>query len=388
MRIIIGTHNKMKRHFYFLLVMLATGLVGCNITIKPDSNNVKTNVDSVEVSVNVNVVAKTDSVAPQPADLSQCDMVLLDSGKLWFYNSATAAMTPFGNETDSVVNCVFFPDNKVYYSVASKSKMLLRCVDLGQPDLQPQQLADWGVPYEKCVTETYGTVSPLQYYHGRNILGLNYNFSWDVYSFTDKKLYSIETGEITDWSWKWEEEYQAMQISDDEEQTDEDHYYASTADELRDYLIQLEDKYYMTDGNDDNYVCLTDRIDCASYASSPEYYGGPEFEYVSSSPDNTKVLYMIIVEWGDYPHGILAVSSVDGKLQMPLEDTDCTGYTVGWLDDGSLVYVGEAPLSPDDPDYDANWHYRTHCIKRIYPDGHVEIIAHCGDFQVKQSVLH
>ena len=84
----------------------------------------------------------------------------------------------------------------------------------------------------------------------------------------------------------------------------------------------------------------------------------------------------------------IVVSSVDGKLQMPLEDTDCTGYTVGWLDDGSLVYVGEAPLSPDDPDYDANWHYRTHCIKRIYPDGHVEIIAHCGDFQVKQSVLH
>ena len=78
----------MKRHFYFLLVMLATGLVGCNITIKPDPNSVTTNVDSVEVSVNVNVYG--DSVAAQPVDLSQCDMVMLDNGKLHFYDTKTA----------------------------------------------------------------------------------------------------------------------------------------------------------------------------------------------------------------------------------------------------------------------------------------------------------
>lgn len=368
--------------------MLTTGLVGCNITIKPDPNSVTTNIDSVEVSVNVNVVAKTDSVAPQPADLSQCDMAMLDNGKLVFYNSKDQTLMPYEAETDSVVNCAFLSDNKVYYCVARNPKILLRCVDLGQPDPQPQQLADWGVPFEKCVTETYGTVSPLEYYYGRNILGLNYEFSWDGYWFTKKKLYDIETGKITEWSWKWEEEYQAMQISDDEEQTDENQYYANAADELRSCLRQKEEQYYMTDGNDGNYVCLTDRINCASYASSPEYFEGPEFEFVSSSPDDTKILYMIIVEWGDFAHGILAISSVDGKLQMPLEDTDCTGFTAEWLEDGSLVYVGEAPLPPDDPDNDANWHYRSHCIKRIYPDGHTEIVAPCNDFVTKQSINH
>lgn len=376
----------MKRHFYSLLMLLTMGLASCNITIKPDLNSVTTNVDSVEVTVNMKVYG--DSIASQPVDLTQCDMLMLDNGKLSFYNSTTAVMTPFEAEKDSVVNCVFTGDNKVYYCVACKPKILLRCVDLEQANPQPQELTDWGVPYEKCVTETYGTVSPLEYYRGKNTLGLNHNFSWDGYWFTDKKLYNIETGEITDWTWKWEEEYQRMRNRNDEEQTEENYHYISTANELQEYLTRSEGQYYLTDGNGDNIACLTDQIDFSKYVSDPEYASDVDFEYVSSSPDNLKVLYMAILEYGDFPHGILAVSSTDGKLQMPLEDTDCTGFTAEWLDDGSLVYVGEEPLSPDDPDYDANWHYRAHCIKRVYPDGHTDIIAHCGEFVKKQSLLH
>ena len=376
----------MKRYIHFLLMLITMGLASCNITIKPDPNSVTTNVDSVEVTVNMKVYG--DSIASQPVDLTQCDMAMLDNGKLSFYNSTTAVMTPFEAEKDSVVNCVFTGDNKVYYCVACKPKILLRCVDLEQANPQPQELADWGVPYEKCVTETYGTVSPLEYYRGKNTLGLNHNFSWDGYWFTDKKLYNIETGEITDWTWKWEEEYQRMRNRDDEEQTEENYHYISTANELQEYLTRSEGQYYLTDGNGDDIACLTDQIDFSKYVSDPEYASDVDFEYVSSSPDNLKVLYMAILEYGDFPHGILAISSTDGKLQIPLEDTDCTGFTAEWLDDGSLVYVGEEPLSPDDPDYDANWHYRTHCIKRVYPDGHIDIIAHCGEFVKKQSLLH
>lgn len=371
----------MKRYIYSLLMLLTMGLASCDIIIKPDPNTVSTNVDSVVV--NVKVVG--DPI--EPVDLTQCDMAMLDNGKLSFYNTTTAVMTPFEAEKDSVVNCVFTSDNKVYYCVACKPKILLRCVDLEQADPQPQELADWGVPYEKCVTETYGTVSPLECYWNRNTLGLHHDFSWDGYWFVKQRLYNLETGEVTDWSYEWEEEGYDLQ-NDDEEQTEENYHYISTADELEEYLTIMDGQYYLTDGNDGNYVCLTDQIDCASYASDPEYYSGPDFMYISSSPDNLKLLYMIIVEWGDFAHGILAVSSTDGKLQMPLEDTDCTGFTAEWLDDGSLVYVGEAPLTPDDPDYNANWHYRAHCIKRIYPDNHVEIIAPCGDFQLKRSVVH
>lgn len=371
----------MKRYIYSLLMLLTMGLASCDIIIKPDPNTVSTNVDSVVV--NVKVVG--DPI--EPVDLTQCDMAMLDNGKLSFYNSTTAVMTPFEAEKDSVVNCVFTSDNKVYYCVACKPKILLRCVDLEQADPQPQELADWGVPYEKCVTETYGTVSPLECYWNRNTLGLHHEFSWDGYWFIKQRLYNLETGEVTDWTPSWDEAGYAMQ-NDDEEQTEENYHYISTANELEEYLTIMDGQYYLTDGNDDNYVCLTDQIDCASYASDPEYYSGPDFMYISSSPDNSKILYMIIVEWGDFAHGILAISSIDGKLQIPLEDTDCTGYTAEWLDDGSLVYVGEETLTPDDPDYNANWHYRAHCIKRVYPDGHTDVIAHCGEFQMKRSVVH
>lgn len=368
----------MKRHIYSLLMLLTMGLASCDIIIKPDPNTVSTNVDSVVV--NVKVVG--DPI--EPVDLTQCDMVMLDNGKLSFYNSTTAVMAPFEAEKDSVVNCVFTGDNKVYYCVASGPKILLRCLDLEQADPQPKELADWGVPFEECVTETYGTVSPLEYYRGRNQLGLWYDFSWDSYSLTRRKLYDMETGTVNEVDWDtWEREEFAMQ--QEMEQSEEDYHYVSTADEFREYLRIEDGQYWFTDGTP---VCLTEKIDFSKYVSDPEYASEPEFEYVSSAPDNSKVLYMAILEWGDYPHGVLAISSFDGELQIPLEDTDCTGYTAEWLDDGSLVYVGEEPLSPDDPDYDANWHYRKHCIKRVYPDGHTDIIAHCGEFVKKQSLLH
>ena len=323
---------------------------------------------------------KTPKATPLPADIAEYDMVMLDNGQLNFYNTATSVMTPLEAEKDSVVNAHFEPDI-VYYCVAKDNHILLRCIDLSQPNPQPKELCDWGVPYDDCVTETYGEVSPLEFYRGRNTLGLYHNFSWDGYWFNEQKLYDLETGEIADWTWEWEEAGYAS----DEEQSEEDYHYVSTADELREYLQQIENRYYFIDGDT---ICLTDEIDLSLYGSDdPDYMVEPEYEYISSSPDNSKVLYMVILDWGDFPHGILGISSIDGKIQMPIEDTDCTGYNAQWLDDGSLVYVGEEPLSPEDPDAENHFHYRPHCIKRIYPDGHTEIIAHCGEFVMKQPVV-
>jgi len=370
----------MNRYFYLLCMMTAMAVASCNNTPK-QANETKA---SQPVASEENTPKVIEVVEQPVADFSECDMVMLDEGKMFFYNTKASYIMPYEAETDSVVNCVFTSYDKVYYCVALGEKILLRCIDVDQANPQPQQLADWGVPYEKCVTETYGTVSPLEYYPGRNMLGLYHEFSWDSYSLNEQKLYNIETGEVTDWDYETWQQSEPIMISDDEEQTAENYVYVSTADEFKEYLHESDGQYWFEDGE---AVCLTDKINLKSYISDPDYYSGPEFEYISSSPDNSKVLFMAILEWGDYPHGILVVSSYDGEVQIPLEDTDCTGYTADWLDDGSLVYVGEAPLSPDDPNNDASWHYRGHCIKRIYPDGHVEIIANCGDFQMKPSVL-
>lgn len=355
----------MKRHFYLLLALLTTGLVGCNITIKPDPNSVTTNVDSVEVNINVNVVG--ENTTPEPVDLKQSDMVMLDKGKLYFYNSATKDMTLFEAETDSVVNCAFLPDNHLYYCVPVEGRMKLRCIDLNADEPKPTELADWGLDFKDCVTETYGTASELTYYPIPNKLGLWHEFSWDMYALTKQKLYDLNTGKVAEWNFE--------NLGTDVE---EDEFI---------YLLETNDhQYWFQDGI--AKVCLTDKIDFTPYVSDPDYASEREYSLMSVAPDKSKVLYAAILEWGDLPHGILAISSLDGQMQMPLEDTDCTGTAAEWLKDGSLVYVGEEPLSPSDPDYDANWHYRAHCIKRVYPDGHTEIIGHCGDFQVKQPNLN
>lgn len=347
----------MKKHYLWMLLALAGIMLACDHQNKPQAPKL-------------------------PADIKDYDMVMLDNGKLYFYNTATSVQTPLEAEKDSVVNTCFEPDI-LYYCVAKDNHILLRCIDLTQPDPQPKELTDWGIPYEDCVTETYGTVSPLEYYRGRQTLGLSYDFSWDGYWFSKQKLYDLETGEMADWTWEWEEAGRAE--LDDEEQTEENYHYISTADEIGEYLNVINGNFYYAD---DEEICLTDQIDFSKYVSDPDYATDIEYGYVASSPDNSRVLYMAILEWGDFPHGILGLSSLDGKMQIPLEDTDCTGYTANFLDDGSLVYVGEEPLSPDDPDAENHWHYRPHCIKRVYPDGHTEIIAHCGEFEMKHPILH
>lgn len=349
-------------------------LVGCG---PKKTNDTSSSVGTTETTQDV--VAET--VVADANDLSGYDMVMFNDGKLFFYNTTTSAMLPYTAESDSVVNGVFTPDDMLYYCVAAKPRILLKRIDLNQREPKPEELADWGVTYESCVTETYETVSPLVYYAGRNMLGLWHEFSWDSYSLTQQRLYNLSTGEITDWDWEaWEKEEQDMMQSADEQE--EDYHFERVEDEIREFLVTNDSNYYFMDGLSE--ACLSDKIDFNKYISDPDYATEIEFEYVSSSPDNLKVLYMAILEWGDFPHGILCIASLDGHVQIPLEDTDCTGYIAQWLDDGSLVYVGEKPLSPEEQADDVSWHYTDHCIKRVYPDGYTEIISDCVDFLVRR----
>lgn len=367
----------MKRSVYILLIMMAMVVVGCH-------QNTKQN-PVVIVKDTVNKVEKADDATPLLAEqnvgaLSDCDMVMLNKGKLFFYNTKTSTLTPCDVESDSVVNCAFV-DNMLYYCVPEKGKMVLKSMQLDAPSLRPVKLADWGLDYEKCVTETYGTVSPLLYYAGHNALGLWHEFSWDSYALSQQKLYNLDTGEITDWNWEeWDREERARLEAKAEEQTEENYTFDPVRDELKELLSEKEGNYWLVDGIE--HVCLTDRIDFDKYVSDPDYATEREFEYISSSPDNLMVLYMAILEWGDYPHGVLCVSSVDGAVQMPLEDTDCSEYHAEWLDDGSLVYVGFEPLSSEKA---SKWDNSVPCVKRVFSNGSTKTIARCSEFQLRKQ---
>lgn len=366
----------MKRNAIILFILLAVGAVSCHNGVKQDSK--------VKVTDTINGIEEVDEATPLTAEqnagvLSECDMAMLDKGKLYFYNTKTSTMIPYNAETDSVVNCIFV-DNELYYCVLEKGKMVLKSLPLNDPSAKPVRVADWGLDYEKCVTETYGTVSPLSYYAGRHMLGLWHEFSWDSYSLSQQKLYNLDTGEVTDWDWEeWDREELAKIKAKIEEQTEENYTFDPVPDELKDFLSEKEGNYWLVDGIE--HVCLTNKIDFNKYVSDPEYASEREFEYVSSSPDNLKVLYMAILEWGDYPHGVLCVSSIDGTTQMPLEDTDCSEFHAEWLDDGSLVYVGFEPLGPGES---TKWENSVPCIKRVYPDGKTKTLSRCNEFQIRK----
>ena len=187
--------------------------------------------------------------------------------------------------------------------------------------------------------------------------------------------------EITDWNWEeWDREERARLEAKAEEQTEENYTFDPVKDELKDYLVQKEDgNYWFVDGIE--HVCLTDKIDFNAYLSDPSYASEREFEYLSSSPDNLKVLYMAILEWGDYPHGPLCVSSIDGTYQVALEDTDCSDYKAQWLADGSLVYVGYERIGPDEGI--SKWDNCVPVVKRVYPDGTWESFFRGNDFQLR-----
>lgn len=368
----------MKRHFYFLLIMLAMGVVSCNFSVKQNTHENTTEADVQEMVVDSSEIAIPEQ---EPADLSRCDMAMLDKGKLFFYNSEEQTLMPYEAETDSVVNCVFAGD-KLYYCIPENGRIILKSIQLDVMDAQPVKEADWGLDYEKCVTETYGTVSPLSYYAGRHMLGLWHEFSWDSYSLTQQKLFNLDTGEITDWDWEeWEREEFAQRNPDEEEQTEENYTFDPVKDELKEYLSKEDDdNYWFVDGIE--HVCLTNNIDFDAYVSDPEYASERDFEYVSSSPDNLKVLYMAILEWGDYPHGPLCISSIDGTYQVALEDTDCSDFKAEWLDDGSLVYVGFEVVEAGEGF--SKWENSRPCVKRIYPDGSWESFFRGNDFQVRR----
>ena len=357
----------MKNKSFLIAVVLLLFATSC-------SNTPKSGSDSAPQTEIAPQTEETAAPEQGPINFSKCDMVILDKGKLAFYNSKEQALIPYEAETDSVVNCVFTDDGRLYYCVPVNGRMMLRSINLEQNDPKPTQMADWGLAYEKCVTETYGTVSPLVYYDSRHMLGLYHEFSWDSFSLNEQKLYNMDNGQVTDWDYETWEESNPSQLDEDEEQMEE-----NPEDSIVGYLMEEDGQYWY--GKDDK-VCLTDNIDLMAFITDPDYFHGVEFEFVSLSPDKKKVLFMSILEWGDYPHGPLCLSSLDGSYQVALEDTDCSEFRADWLEDGSLVYVGYEQIEPGEV---SKWNNSVPCVKRYYPDGSWESFFLGNDFQVKKS---
>lgn len=301
-------------------------------------------------------------------DLEGCDVAFLDNGKVTFYSSLLDMSIPYVVEEDSVINGAFVGEDMFYYTVSIGNNLYLKRVYLGV-DVEPTMVTDWELQLEDCVSETYGKASELNWIPNLNRIGINHNFSWDFYDFSDIRFYDLEhQTKIDGWL---------------EGELETDDYNESLMQSMEDYERFHADggNYYYTDG--DQEVCISDKINFRDYVSDPEYFAEPEFEFYSIDPTRTNVAYAALIEWGDLGHGPLCLASLDGKMQVAFKNTDAANLNWGWLGNGALLYVGKEPRSTDDPEYDEEWNTTQPCVKVAYPDGSEEVLSHSSSFVVK-----
>ena len=113
----------MKKTLFFLIAIMAFGLVGCERT--PESST------------------------------SKVDMVVIQHGQMQFYDHATQKVTPYEAEKDSVVNVVFDDDNHLYYTSANQQDIKLKMIDLNVKNPQPTLCADWQLTLEQITDEMF-----------------------------------------------------------------------------------------------------------------------------------------------------------------------------------------------------------------------------------------
>ncbi len=302
------------------------------------------------------------------SDLDGCDVAFMDNGKVTFYNSLADVFVPYVVEEDSIINGAFVGDDMYYYTVSIGDKLYLKRVYLGV-FVEPAMVTDWELQLNECVSETYGKAAELNWIPNLNRIGINYNFSWDFYDFSDIRFYDLnEQMKMDGWV---------------EGESETDGYDDKLMQNMEDYerFHAEEGNYYYTDGN--QRVCLSDKINFREYVSDPEYFAEPEFEFYSIDPTRTNVAYAAIIEWGDLGHGPLCVASLDGKMQVAFKNTDAANLNWGWLGNGALLYVGKEPRPTDDPEYDEEWNTTKPCVKVAYPDGSEEVLSHSNSFVVK-----
>ena len=301
-------------------------------------------------------------------DILGSDLVILDHGKMVFFNSSTNVFTPFEAEKDSVVNGYFVDDELYYYTVAIGDELYLKRLYLPVTYPVPEMLSPWNLKLDDCISETYGEIAKLFFLSQHYYIGINYHFNWDFYSFDKTRYYDVGMRKL-------------KEESPEEDETDSyDEDFLAWDEDVELFVAEDGQYYYHEDGRK---FCLTDKMDFSAYSEEELDPEEREFDFNSIDPLRKSVIFVTLLEWGDLGHGPLCFASMDGATQVSLNDTDAADLKAGWLQDGSLVYVGTEPRPTDDPDYDAEYNNTRPCIKRVAPDGTVSFFYVADSFITK-----
>ena len=305
----------MKKAYLFLSIALACAVVGCDQ--KP----------STQVSDNgEKQMEQNDEKQSSP------ELGFVENGQLKFYDIQKDETEVYTQETDSVVDAVFSTDGKVYYNVMSDNHLFLKCLDIKADNPMPESLADWGLDLTATNENTIAPYGDMYLNKDQNRIALEVDIIWFAGPCYNLAIYNCASKTISKTILYQFNEEQGMVDFFDEENN-----FKVYAPEANFDFGRFEDSdgfYYLNDGQ---RICLNDQL------KDMEDMGDFEVEYdhdpIELDPSGKRLLFATSTYLGDGLLGFFAVSSLDGKSQVALPNSDVMGDCPRWLNDGSLVFL-------------------------------------------------
>ena len=329
----------MKKTYFYIVIALALGMMGCG----QQTTNTENNNDKQKSQNNR-------------------DLGFVENGQLKFYDVQKGETEIYTHENDSVVDAVCSTDGKVYYNVLADNHLLLKCLDMKADNPMPESLVDWNLDFESHEIDPYPAVFGDMYLSmDQTQIALEVDIMWFAGPCYNLAVYDCASKTINKITlYQYNEEHGDMDFMDDENS------FSAYAPEANFEVSLFEDSdglFYLGNGQ---RVCLNDQL------KDMEDMGDFEVEFdhdpIALDPSGKRLLFATDVYLGDGLLGFFAVSSLDGKTQIALPNSDVMEDRPQWLSNGSLVYIGY------ESDKDALFLMDT--------SGHIRTIAHTNKFFV------
>ena len=234
------------------------------------------------------------------------------NSKIHFFNPENETTAELTEETDSVFNCVYSDkDAMFYYTVSRDGKLSIKQMDLSDTSAQPKLLFDLNKPTAEFFSETYGEKAKLKFI--KDNLLLECDFVWDYYNFTKFYNYSIKNNTLTIINWdQFESRYGYHPYSPEDESS------------LKNYKSVYN---------------KAKQLDLSKYMH--EDYGDFETEYFfqGASADGSKIVFSIMLGFGDLAHGPYCVADADGTNMQILENTDMGSSNEPLWCNNNVLYI-------------------------------------------------
>ena len=248
----------------------------------------------------------------EQASLEGCDMAIIDNGKVTFYNSTTNTFVPFVAEKDYVVNGAYYGAEDFYYTVAIGDELYLKEVFFNYGmSAYPSIITDWELKLSDCYSENCKKAPTMYNRTAKSVNGpydvlltsIDFGIVEELCVFEGFKYYNSDN--------KLKTEYWPAEYNTDDEFAERE----KLMNELK--MVNLS------------------RFDL----DIPSEVEENKLEVYSISPSHDCIAYAYYTELGPTGgSGPLCFATVDGKVNMVLEDTDVQNICYGWLNDGRLAY--------------------------------------------------